>query len=251
MTEQVICHGMVLKATNVGEYDKRLVLLTKERGKIVAFARGARRQKSLLAGSSQPFCFGEFKLYEGKDAYSLNGAEIDAYFYDILADVEATCYGCYFMELADYFLHENIDATDSLRLIYASLKALQNPKLPNALIKCIFELKMLMIHGEYPQTFMCTACDAENPVYFSVARGGVLCADCAAKIDDAVPVDGSTIYTMQYIITAGIDKLYTFVVKEYVQNELEFILKRYFALYIDKEFHSLEILKSVTLENNM
>lgn len=245
MTEQVICHGIVLKATPVGEYDKRLVLLTKERGKIVAFARGARRPKSILAGSSQPFCFGEFKLYEGKDAYSLNGAEIDAYFHDILEDVEATCYGCYFMELADYFLHENMDATESLRLMYASLKALKNPNLPNALVKCIFELRMLMLQGEYPQVFACVACNSEQAAYFSAVRGGVLCGKCAEQIEDAVQIDGSTIYTMQYIITAGMDRLYTFVVKDYVQKELEFILKRYFVLYVDKEFHSLEILKSV------
>ena len=243
---QITVTGMVLAAAPAGEYDRRVVILTKERGKIAAFARGARRQGSALLGVTSPFSFGEFTLYEGRTSYTLMSASISNYFEELRTDVEGAYYGFYFMDMANYYAREAADEREVLKLLYQTLRALSNVHIPNRLVRCIYELRMIVIEGEGPQLAECVLCGRrEGGKLFSVRKGGLVCPQCAKKAGDGRSLRSSTLYAMQYIAGTPLEKLYTFVVKEEVLEELEQIMKAYLEMYLGKRFKSLDILETV------
>lgn len=243
---QIVLTGMVLSTMPVGEYDRRVVILTKEQGKISAFARGARRPNSPLVGAVNPFSFGEFTMYEGRSSFTIQSANITNYFAELREDIVGAYYGFYFLEVADYFAKESNDEREMLKLLYQTMRALLNPHIPNRLIRCIFELKTLTVNGQAPQVFQCVICgDKTRPAVFSAARGGLVCSECSKDVIDGLVPDGSTLYSMQYIESSSITKLYTFNVTEKVLNELEKIIGRLMEAYTDKRFKSLEILETL------
>ena len=243
---QITLTGMVLAAAPVGEYDSRVVLLTKERGKISAFARGARKPNSALVGVTSPFTFGTFLVYEGRTSYTMMSASVSNYFEELRMDVEGAYYGFYFLELANYYAREANDETELLKLLYQSLRALVNPNIPNRLIRCIYELKAVSVNGEGPQVFSCVCCgDTEREKVFSVKKGGLVCSECAGRAKDGRSLLPSTLYAMQYIAATPVEKLYTFIVKEEVLDELEDLSGAYMAEYVGRRFKSLEILGTV------
>lgn len=244
MSQTVTVTGMILSATPIGEYDRRVVILTKEKGKISAFAKGARRQNSVLMGMTNPFSFGEFVLYEGRTSYNMVQANILNYFMELSTDFEGAYYGFYFMEFADYYTREYNDEKQMLRLLYQSLRALASKKIPYELVRYIFELKALVINGEYPEVFQCACCGAKDRgVVFSSKNRGLICEECKSKVTDGIAIGKSTLYTLQYIVSSPIEKLYTFKVSDEVLGQLGRIMKQYVGMYVDKQFKSLEILE--------
>ncbi len=217
MSEPLNVSGMVLNAVPFGDFDKRVVLLTKERGRITAFARGARRQNSALLAAANPFAFGVFTVYEGRSAYTLVRAEISNYFTEVKEDFLAACYGCYFMEVAEYYSRENLDGSALLNLLYATFRALPKEQPDNELIRCIFEMRAMMLNGEYPY-----------------------------ETADDMSLREPTRYALAYVLGAPLQRLYSFTLKPEIFAEFRSVQDRLNRTRIDRDFKSLDILRSMT-----
>lgn len=243
MGEHIVITGIVLGATPVGEYDKRITLLTKERGKISAFARGARRSNNRMMAASNPFVFGEFELYEGKNTYTLGKAEVKNYFRELAEDYERVCLGYYFLEVAQYYAQENADEVERLRLLYQSLRALESEKYSKGLLKVVYEIKTMAINGEYPNVFECIKCGTkQNLTCFSVKHQGCLCKECE-KNEGGILLDDTLLYVLQFIITSSIEKLYTFALSQAKEEELIKLVLNYRKNYEAHHFKTEDFIQ--------
>lgn len=212
--DSVLVTGMVLSVMPIGENDKRVTLLTRELGKITAFARGARRANSPMLASTEPFAFGQFLVYEGKTSYNIVKTDISHYFREIANDPDAAMLGFYFLELADYYSFENLDGTEEVALLFYTMKALLSDAFDNRLVRRVFELKTLVIAGEYPDP-------------------------------DRYKLSQSAAYAMRYVITSKPRELYRFSVTEEVLKELSSVLDSFFSAYVAHSFRSLAVLRGI------
>lgn len=218
MTEAVEVNGIVLSSMPVGESDRRLSILTKELGRISCFVRGARKPTNRFISATRPFSAGKFLLYPGRDAFSLQGAEISEHFEEIVKDFEKTAYGCYFLELSTRFSHEHYDGGNQLYLLYYALKALSNEKIPMELTMRVFEMKTLMLEGVVPE--------------FTEGEGAA----------ERFELSKSAVFSLRFMAERPPQKLFTFTVTEEVLRELARVSDYFISANVDKPLKSREMI---------
>ena len=219
MSEQTKVTGIVLSVYPVGENDRRLTILTKERGKIQVFARGSRRPKHPLFGVTQPLIYCEFMVTDTRNYTYLNSAECKDYFYFLKKDLEDIYYSSYFAEVAEYFTMEGQDERNILNLLFVTFLAMKKKLISLSLIRRIYELKILQFAGFGLQSFQCVHCgNEEHLTRISFEEGGMLCSGCAVK-GQGREVESAVLYVLQYVSSIPLNRLYSFTLKENIDKE--------------------------------
>lgn len=217
MQEFLKVTGIIIGSFPQGEYDKRLVILTRQIGKITVFVKNARRPNNRFLGTTDLFSFGNFDLFVGKNSYTLQDAEILNYFEFLRTDLFAAYYGMYFLELADYYGIENNDESNLILLVYRAIQGLKSEKLDNGFVRRVYELKLFMLEGEF----------------IPVEKAGSF-SDSLYRIVD-------------YISASSIEKLFNFKVEDSVFAEMEKLSEFERKHLCDKKLSSLDILNTMIL----
>lgn len=189
--------AVVLSTVDYGEADRVVTLLTRSRGRVTAFAAGARKSKRRFAGALEPGTYLNVQLVERRgDTLRLDGADIRESFYAVRDDLARISRALYCLELARELCRDHQPHPELFDHLLRYLEKLsKNAAGPTSLIK--FELDALEVAGFRPRFFPCTVCGSEigedQLLKFDAEAGGVACANCYGRVPHGIPIAWSVV----------------------------------------------------------
>jgi DNA repair protein RecO (recombination protein O) len=184
--------ALVLRTYNLGETSKVAVLLTRERGKVRAVAKGARGARSRYQSALEPLSEvrASFHGRQGAELMRLGACElIRSAFPASGRGLDVAMALSYFAELLDAFAQEG-EAEDAVyRLAVAVVRAAEEGADIVVLTRYL-EAWLLRLHGIYPPIDRCASCGGELPsgaLRYHAAAHGFVCGGCGPAGGPSLP----------------------------------------------------------------
>ena len=238
--------GLIIREQQTGEDDRLVTILTREYGIIRAFVRGAKRIKSKSQSATQLFAYGEYSIYRGKDAYSIDEAQPIEIFFNLRNDIESLSLAQYFCELAGELAPVEDDADEYLRLILNALHLLMNNKKSHSQLKAIVELRMMCLSGYMPNLVACSDCGEfdDGAMLFSPVEGEIFCRECANE-HTGIVLSSGILSAMRHICYSENDKLFSFKLNDSSLVFLADVTEQFLLSQTRKNFKTLDFYKSM------
>ncbi len=235
----------MLHHTNYGEADRFLRLLTAERGKISALARGVRRINSRKAGHLEPFTLISAQLSKGHGTeWIVDQVSTLEAFPSMTEVLDRTIQGSYVTELADRFTVEEIENRQLFRLTLETIRRIASMDDPFIAIR-FFDLRLLDLAGYRPQLQQCVICGKPvEPVnqYFSAVLGGIVCPSCSSSQLYIRRITVRTLKFLRYYQNHNFQDAAAAGWPQDIRSEGEEILTQYIAFMLERKINSQEFL---------
>ncbi len=171
--------GIVVRARDLGEADRIIILLTPNRGLISAVARSARRTKSRTGGHVDLLRHITAQISEGRsDLHTISQVEtIDAHL-PLRNDLDRLTLASHFAEITERFALPSAANPPLFNLLRDTLIHVETtPISALSLLRLWYEITLLIAAGFQPQLHRCVRTNTEIPPgdhFFSPAEGGLI-----------------------------------------------------------------------------
>jgi DNA repair protein RecO (recombination protein O) len=244
--ERILTPAVLARSVDFGDSDRVCTLLTRDRGKVSALARGAKRSRKRFGGALSLFVIGEaalrpsrggeLMLLERFDGVEDLGAAIGG-------DVVKLAHGSYLLELTRELWPPGQPEPRGYEILLEGLRTLASAPRASASLLRAYELGALGAVGLAPSLDLCPVCGREvvEAARFDPGRGGAICETCSTS---GFPLGGEVLETLRRLqrmpiaravsaelppgVSRGLRETMLLVVRQTLGKDLrslEFILK--------------------------
>ncbi len=248
--------AVVMRRSDVGEADRLLTVLSRERGKLRLNAKGARKVGSRKSGHVELFVRSNMLIAKGRGEIDIVSQveTIDAY-RGLREDLARSTYAHYAVELIDAFAEEGSEQPELFSLLAETLKWIETTSnLP--LTARYFELQLLTLAGFQPQLFFCAGKGeplqevAPDEFYgWSPASGGVLCPDHARDRSDVSRLSLGALKVLRHALRTDYASFTALALREALLSEIEQVMLRYVQFVLERKVKSVEFLNLLRRED--
>ena len=235
----------------MAEADLLVTLFTRERGKLRAVARGARRASSKLMGHLEPLTQVQLSLAQGRNLDYVNQAQVIDGFAELKQDLNATTRGLYVAELVDGFGSEANPNPPLYQVAEEVLKSIGlNPDSDWPLR--YFEMQLLNLSGLLPELYRCVECRttlAPGDHRFSPALGGAVCPDCRPAEAQVRPLTLRCLKVLRLLNRGPLSQVLGLKADTALAYELKSVMGATVAYWLDKEIRSTSFLEQLNRES--
>ncbi len=245
--------GLIINTHNVGENDRSVVVLTRDRGILNAFVSGARKVGSKNMAGTSLLAYSSLTVTEKGETNRITESEPIKTFVNLSSDILKFSLAQYFCELCAGIVPYGVEDEDYLRLVLNSLHFLADGSKDIYLIKAVTELRLMVIAGFMPDLVGCSECgsDQDFPLFLDIEGGELLCKGCKIKSDRKglfMELDRTTLAAARHIAYSDFNKLYSFSVPKEHSKYLSTLSERYLLSQTERKFKTLDFFHSLETE---
>ena len=246
MTEGFSAEAIVLGATDVGEEDRILTFLTREKGVLKAAATSARNLKKGKAAPLDLFVRTHITLHIPRRPEGLkriSSAKVVDPFLGLRSDYRRLCAASYMAQTTSYALGEDDPSPQVYDLLLFCLQRLDQAVQPFEVL-LVFEVRFLDGIGIMPQFLTCLKCGQEVGAEgcLDLENGGVLHVSCSPS-GPGEPLTGGDLAVLRHIAYRPLPAVGRLSVKEDTARRLFRRLHPFTVQYLGHESKSLSMLE--------
>ncbi|MDA1278894.1 MAG: DNA repair protein RecO [Chloroflexi bacterium] len=233
--------AVVVRASDLGEADRIITLVTPVHGLIRGVAKAARKPGSKLGGHLDLLRHVNVSVRETRSLHGLSQVSTVNGFRGLREDLDRFSRASYVSEMAERFSVENGANQPLFRMLIQVLGSLESTQNPDMVVH-YFGMRLLQLNGFAPELTRCVETGAElepaNHLY-SAERGGLVSNDARSVGESALlPAGLNTIKVLRFLSRTDVERADRMQVGEEENRQISRILRAQIHHILDRGLRS-------------